>query len=123
MRRFAHVLGLTFLGAASPAAAQQPPAFEIEGLIVTGTSIPRARAQMGSSVTVIGCSKATSCGSTVMRRSSSNAGGSDHGVATSASHAARGNSTASSGADTSDTETDGHGAVKPTTRRLTASLP
>ena len=53
MRRFVYVLGLAFLGATPPASAQQPPSVEIEGLIVTGTSVPRARAQMGSSVTVI----------------------------------------------------------------------
>ena len=53
MRRITAVLCLAFLGITPPALTQQPPAFEIEGLIVTGTSVPRPRIAMGSNVSVM----------------------------------------------------------------------
>ncbi len=41
------------LRAATPSSAQQPPIFHLEGLVVTGTAVPRAAEAMGASVTVI----------------------------------------------------------------------
>ena len=53
MRRLALVSALAFLGITFPAQAQQLPVVEIEGLIVTGTPVPRARIAMGSNVSVV----------------------------------------------------------------------
>jgi len=53
MRRPMLVSFLTFLAITFPAQAQQLPVFEIEGLIVTGTSVPRPLIAMGSNVSVV----------------------------------------------------------------------
>ena len=53
MRRLTLVSFLAFLGITFPAQAQQLPVVEIEGLIVTGTPVPRPLIAMGSNVSVV----------------------------------------------------------------------
>ena len=52
MRRVIRVVYL-FLAVAVSASAQEPPVFELEGIVVIGTPLPRAAETMGASVTVI----------------------------------------------------------------------
>ena len=44
---------LLLLPGATPGAAQEPPVFELEGIVVIGTPVPRAAEAMGATVTVI----------------------------------------------------------------------
>ncbi len=52
MRRVTHVVSL-LLAVVTPVSAQEPPVFELEGIVVIGTPLPRAAEAMGASVTVI----------------------------------------------------------------------
>ena len=53
MRRPTLVSFLAFLGITFPAQAQQLPVVEIDGLVITGTSVPRPLIAMGSNVSVV----------------------------------------------------------------------